>query len=133
MSRFHVRGFTLVELLVVITIILMVSVVVLPTMSPALSSAASSTEQLCSRVPWSEPAMQRSRPMLRPGFACCWTRRYPRSLPLARSTPRIPWPQPLGPTSIPPVYTEGTVNTFPGAMPANMTGTVTGNFPIRRP
>ena len=33
------------------------------------------------------------------------------------------------PTSIPPVYTEGTVNTFPGAMPANIVGTVTQNFP----
>ena len=36
MSRSHVRGFTLVELLVVIVIILMVSVVVLPTLVATL-------------------------------------------------------------------------------------------------
>ena len=130
MSRSHVRGFTLVELLVVMVIILMVSVVVLPTLVATLDERGvvnGATLLQGALVGARDAAIASKAPagirlLLDPTLS---TFTATGQVDATKSLASNRWV----PTSIPPVYTEGTVNTFPGAMPANMVGTVTQNFP----
>jgi len=124
----------LVGLLVVMVIILMVSVVVLPTVITSLSERNvinGATLLQGALVGARDAAIASNAPagirlLLDPTLS---TLTAAGQIDATKSLACNRWV----PTSIPPVYTEGTVNTFPGAMPANMIGTVTGNFPYPVP
>ena len=116
------------ELLVVIVIIVMVSVVVLPTVVATLGERAVVNGATLFQCPGRGPGRRD------PSNAPAGIRLLADpTLSTFTATGRVDPTKSLAsnrwvPTTIPPVYTEGTVNTFPGAMPANMVGTVTQNF-----
>src|SRR5271157_6077534 len=121
------RGFTLIELLVVTLIILLVSVVVLPTVVTALGERS-----VVNGATLLQGALVGARDAAIASNAPAGSRLLvdPTLSTFSPLTNQIDPTKALAcngwvPTQVPPVYTEGTVNTFPGdSMPTNMVGSV---------